>query len=119
MDVYSTIIIVLSFFKAVYARHWCEVYKPDSLEPLPEKIWCDTGCCGGRYDTHCCNVKSEFAIVEGVLVALGGFLLILAIIITACCCWSHYRKIRSHSITTIPVGTEIVTDIKPQANGHI
>ncbi|XP_053403496.1 uncharacterized protein LOC123537929 isoform X2 [Mercenaria mercenaria] len=109
MDLICCVLIILPYITEVYARHWCEVYDPDSLEPLPEKIWCDTGCCGSRNDTHCCSVKSEFAIVEGVLGALGGFFLLLAIVITACCCRSYYRKTRSHEITTIPVGTEIVT----------
>lgn len=41
------------------ARHWCTRYKPGQDE-LPEKIWCDTGCCGHGNETHCCLIKLVF-----------------------------------------------------------
>lgn len=114
MDLLCVIFALISWITAVCARHWCEVYKRDSLEPLPEKIWCDTGCCGSRYDVHCCHVKSEISIVEGVLGALGGFFLLLSIVITVCCCRAHYRKTRSHQIAI----NSISSGIKPEFKQH-
>ncbi|KAL4238671.1 hypothetical protein ACF0H5_003378 [Mactra antiquata] len=111
MESIMKIVILFFWIPLIQGRHWCVRYKPGTTE-TPEKIWCDTGCCGHGNETHCCLVKSEFEIVEGVLGALGGFFIILTIIVTFFCCRSHYKKSKRHQSAIPSVSSGIVTEIK-------
>lgn len=109
--IYLRGITLLAWISLTSGRHRCHVFERNSTEPV-DSIWCETGCCGTKFDAHCCEVQSKSRIVEGVLGALGGFFVLLVIIVTICCIRAHYRKTNSIHISTISIRPRSMSGLK-------